>query len=52
MIDLRRLASYRLEIGTAPFASVLAQAAAGDPGLAEAITSLLDQMDKADDSTG
>ena len=48
--NLRRLAAYRSEIGTGPFASVLAQAA-DDTGLAEAITSLLDQLDKADDST-
>jgi hypothetical protein len=48
--NLRRLAAYRSEFGTAPFASVLAQAA-GDTGPAEAITSLLDQLDEADAST-
>ncbi len=42
--NLRRLAEYRLELGTGPFTSVLTQAA-GNTDLAEAITSLRDQMD-------
>ena len=49
-IDLRRLADYRLSVGAGPFTSVLAKAAA-DTDLVETITSLLDQVDKADDST-
>ena len=48
--NLRRLAEYRLELGTRPFTSVLTQAA-GNADLAEAITSLLDQMDNTDDGT-
>jgi hypothetical protein len=49
-IDLRQLASYRLEIGAGPFTSLLLEAA-GDTDLAETITSLLDQLDKTDDRT-
>ena len=48
--NLRRLAAYRRELGTEPFTSLLTQAA-GDTDLAETITSLLDQLDKTDDST-
>jgi len=48
--NLRRLASHRREIGAGPFASVLTQAAT-DTNLAGTITSLLDQLDEADDST-
>ncbi len=48
--NLRRLAAYRLEIGADPFTSVLTQAA-DDSDLAEAITSLLDQLDKTGDDT-
>jgi tetratricopeptide (TPR) repeat protein len=44
MNDLRRLAEYRLELGTGPFTSLLTQTA-NSTNLAEAITSLLDQMD-------
>ena len=44
--DLRRLAEYRLELGAGLFTSVLTQAAE-NTDLAEAITSLLDQIDKA-----
>ena len=50
VIDLRRLAAYRRELGAEPFTSLLAQAA-GDTDLAETITSLLDQLDKTDDTT-
>ena len=48
--NLRRLAAYRRELGAEPFTSLLTQAA-GDTDLAETITSLLDQLDKTDDST-
>ncbi len=47
--DLRRLAAYRRELGAKPFTTVLTQAA-DDTDLAGAITSLLDQVDKNDDS--
>ena len=46
--NLRRLAAYRRELGPEPFTGLLAQAA-GDTDLAETITSLLDQVDAADD---
>jgi len=48
--NLRRLAAYRRELGTGPFTSLLTQAA-GSTNLTETITSLLDQLDKTDDST-
>ena len=48
--NLRRLAAYRRELGAEPFTSLLTQAA-GDTDLAEAVTSLLDELDKTDDST-
>ena len=48
--DLRRLAAYRSGTGPGPFTSILAHAA-GSPDLAEAITALLDQLDKTDDTT-
>ena len=48
--DLRRLAAYRRELGAGPFTSLLAQAA-GSTELAKTITSLLDELDKADEST-
>ena len=47
LIDLRRLAAYRLESGAGSFTSVLTQAA-NDTSLVQTITSLLDQLDKAD----
>ena len=50
VIDLRRLAACRRELGAEPFTGLLAQAA-GDTDLAEMITSLLDQVDAADDGT-
>ncbi len=50
MIDLRRLAACRRELATEPFTGLLAQAA-GDTELAEAITSLLDQVDATGDGT-
>ncbi len=48
--DLRHLAAYRSGTGPGPFTSILAHAA-GSPGLAEAITALLDQLDNTDDTT-
>ena len=48
--NLRRLAAYRRELGAEPFAGLLAQAT-DDTELAETITSLLDQVDAADDGT-
>jgi hypothetical protein len=48
--DLRYLAAHRRELGAEPFSGLLTQAVGG-PGLAEAITSLLDQVDKADSRT-
>ncbi len=50
LIDLRRLAAYRRELGAEPFTRILTQAAA-DTDLAETITSLLDELDKTDDGT-
>jgi hypothetical protein len=50
VIDLRRLAAYRSELDAEPFISLLTQAV-GDTDLAEAITSVLDQVDKTHDST-
>jgi len=47
-IDLRRVAVHRRELGTGPFARLLAQAA-DSTDLADTITSLLDQVDKSDD---
>lgn len=48
---LGRMGSVLLALAVAgPFTSILAQAA-GSPDLAEAITSLLDQLDNADDTT-
>ena len=48
--NLRRLSAYRRELGAGPFTSLLTQAA-GDTDLAGTITSLLDQLDQADDGT-
>jgi len=50
MNNLRRLAAQRRELGPEPFTGLLAQAA-GDNQLTETITSLLDQVDAADDGT-
>jgi len=50
VIDLRRLAACRRELGAEPFTGQLAQAA-GDTELADTITSLLDQADAAGDGT-
>ena len=44
MNNLRRLAGYRRELGIKPFTSLLTEAV-GDTGLAETITSLLDQFE-------
>ena len=44
--DLRYLTVYRRELGAERFASLLSQANS-DAGLAEAITSVLDQVDAA-----
>ena len=49
--NLRRLAAYRRELGTGQFTSLLDQAAASDTHLVEGITSLLDQIDRAEPST-
>ena len=49
-VNLRRLAAYRRELGAESFTSLLTQAA-DDTDLAERITSLLDRLDKTDDST-
>ena len=48
--NLRRLATDRRELGAEPFARLLTQAA-GSTDLAETITSLLDQLEKAGDGT-
>ena len=48
-IDLRRLAARRRELGTEQFSSLMSQATS-DADLAEAITSLLDQLDAANTS--
>ena len=48
--NLRSLDEYRRELGTTQFTSLLTRVA-DDPGLADAITSALDQLDKGDDST-
>ena len=48
--NLRHLAAYRSGTGPGPFTSILAHAA-GSPDLAEAITALLDQLDKTGDAT-
>ena len=48
--NLRRLSAYRRELGPEPFTGLLAQAA-GDTHLTETITSLLNQVDAADDGT-
>jgi tetratricopeptide (TPR) repeat protein len=45
--NLHRLSEYRRELGTGQFTSLL-NSTAGDPGLADAITSLLDQLDKSE----
>jgi hypothetical protein len=45
--NLRSLSAYRSELGAGPFTSLLTQAA-DSTDLAEAITSLLDQVDKTD----
>jgi tetratricopeptide (TPR) repeat protein len=50
MNNLRRLAAYRREFGPEPFTGLLAQAV-GDTHLTETVTSLLDRVDAADDST-
>jgi tetratricopeptide (TPR) repeat protein len=47
--NLRRLAACRGELGAEPFTSLLTQAAS-DTDLAETIASLLDELDKTDDS--
>ncbi len=47
--SLRRVAAYRRELGAEPFTSLLTQIA-NDTDLTEMITSLLDQLDKTDDS--
>ena len=48
-IDLRRLCALRRELGVGPFVGLLAEAV-GDTEVAEAIISLLDQWDSANDS--
>jgi tetratricopeptide (TPR) repeat protein len=48
--DLRRLATYRSELGPERFTSLLTQATS-DTGLAEAIASQLGQLDAADSNT-
>ncbi len=48
MNDLRRLAVQHRELGPEPFTGLLVQAA-GDAHLTETITSLLDQVDAADE---
>ena len=50
MNNLRRLAAHRRELGPEPFTGLLAQAS-GDTDLTETITSLLDQVDAANDGT-
>jgi tetratricopeptide (TPR) repeat protein len=50
-IDLRRLAAHRRLLGAEPFTRLLTQAASST-GLADAITSLLDQVDNSDVNTG
>ena len=50
VIDLRRLAAHRRELGAEPFTGLLAQAT-DDTDLADTITSLLDQVDAAGDGT-
>ena len=45
MNNLRRLAAYRRELGAEPFTRLMTQLP-GSTGLAEAITSLPDQVDK------
>ena len=49
IIDLRCLAGYRRELGAGQFTSLLTRTAE-DPGLGNAITSLLDQLDESGDS--
>jgi tetratricopeptide (TPR) repeat protein len=48
VIDLRALADWRRALGTGPFGRLLEQVSGGTE-LAEAITSLLDQVNDADD---
>ena len=48
--DLRGLSAYRREIGNESFSSTLLQAT-GDADLAKTISSLLDQVDAADDGS-
>ena len=50
VIDLHQLAAYRRKLGAEPFMGMLTRAA-DDMNLAETITSLLDQVDAADDDT-
>ena len=50
IFDLRRLAAYRRDLGAEPFTSLLAQAG-GDTDLIQTINSLLDSLDKANNST-
>ena len=50
VINLRRLAAHRRELGPEPFTSLLIQTV-DDTHLAEMITSLLDQVNAADDGT-
>ena len=50
VIDLRRLGGYRRQLGAEPFTSLLTREA-NDNDLADTITSLLDQVDAADDGS-
>ena len=50
MNELRRLAAHRRELGPQPFTGLLAQTAS-ETRLTETITSLLDQVDAANDGT-
>ncbi len=50
MIDLHILATHRRELSAGPFTRLLTQAA-DSTDLADAITSLLDQVDKTDGRT-
>jgi len=46
VIDLRRLAGHRRELGPQRFTGLLSEAT-GDAGLTDAITALLDRLDAA-----
>jgi tetratricopeptide (TPR) repeat protein len=50
VLDLRRIAAHRRKLGAGPFSRLLTQAAS-DTGLADTITSLLDQVDETDGRT-